>query len=168
MLSSSAHTHWNVSVGSSFWISSMESWQLFQGLELLSGWLNKWSHVVEMGALWGCHTTSGPCSLNVFMIYFLPWRALHAGSQCRANRLCGHSLRRVFRSFQTNKTFVNKNLPGLTIICLHARSNKELSEVSHSKRQVVHDLSLICCIKKYNKLVNITKKKQTHRYRKQI
>ena len=120
---------------------------------------------LRWGALRGCHTTSDPYSLNVFMKYFLPWRALHAGSQSHANRLCGHSLHRVCRIFQTNKTFVNKNLPGLTIICLHVRSNKGLSEVSHRKRQILHDTSLICCIKKYNKLVNITKKKQTHRYR---
>ena len=120
---------------------------------------------LRWGALRGCHTTSDPYSLNVFMKYFLPWRALHAGSQSHANRLCGHSLHRACRIFQTNKTFVNKNLPGLTIICLHVRSNKELSEVSHRKRQILHDTSLICCIKKYNKLVNITKKKQTHRYR---
>ena len=39
-----------------------------------------------------------------------------------------------------------------------------LSEISQRK---INDITYMWNLKKYNKLVNITKKKQTHRYREQ-
>ena len=35
------------------------------------------------------------------------------------------------------------------------------------ERQILYDITYMWNLKKYNKLVNITKKKQTHRYREQ-
>ena len=44
-----------------------------------------------------------------------------------------------------------------------------LSEMSDRERQILYDITYHLYVesKKYNKLVNITKKKQTHRYREQ-
>ena len=42
-----------------------------------------------------------------------------------------------------------------------------LSEISQIEKDKYCMISLICGIYKYNKVVNITKKKQTHRYREQ-
>ena len=42
-----------------------------------------------------------------------------------------------------------------------------LSEISQREKDKYCMISLICESKKYNKLVNITKKKLTHRYREQ-
>ena len=42
-----------------------------------------------------------------------------------------------------------------------------LSEIRQTEKDKYCMISLICGIKQYNKLVNITKKKQTHRYREQ-
>ena len=38
---------------------------------------------------------------------------------------------------------------------------------SDRERQILYDISYMWKSKKYNKLVNISKKKQTHRYREQ-
>ena len=42
-----------------------------------------------------------------------------------------------------------------------------LSEISQKEKDKYCVLSFICRIEKYNKLVNVTKRKQTHRYREQ-
>ena len=41
-----------------------------------------------------------------------------------------------------------------------------LSEIRQRERQILYDTSLLCGTpQKYNRIVNITKKKQTHRYK---
>ena len=42
-----------------------------------------------------------------------------------------------------------------------------LSEMSDRERQIVYDITYRWNLKKYNNLVNRTKKKQTHRYQEQ-
>ena len=42
-----------------------------------------------------------------------------------------------------------------------------LSEICHTEKDKYCMISLICGIKKYNQLLNITRKKQTQRYREQ-
>ena len=43
-----------------------------------------------------------------------------------------------------------------------------LSEISQTEKDKIHMSSRMCGSKTYNKLVNITKMKQTHRYSEQI
>ena len=42
-----------------------------------------------------------------------------------------------------------------------------VNEMSDRERQILYDIAYICILRKYNKWVNITEKKQTHRYREQ-
>ena len=42
-----------------------------------------------------------------------------------------------------------------------------LSEISQTERQILYGITYYVESKMYNKLVNITKKKQTHKYREQ-
>ena len=42
-----------------------------------------------------------------------------------------------------------------------------LSEISQTERQILYGITYYVESKMYNKLVNITKKKQSHRYREQ-
>ena len=42
-----------------------------------------------------------------------------------------------------------------------------LSEISQTERQILYDIIYMWNLKKYNKLMTITKQKRTHRYREQ-